>query len=145
MLYVQKRVRPDIGPTIAFLTKRVKEPDLGGWRKLDHLVEYLKSNWDRPLILSTDEHGDLTWYVDAAFAVHADMRSHTGEGLIMGKDFIISVTTVQKLNTRSLTEAELMAVDDCMSLIYGHKIFWQSRCTQLVGISSCRIIRARYY
>jgi hypothetical protein len=46
LLYVQKRVRPDIGPTIAFLTKRVKAPDLDDWCKLDHLVEYLKSNWD---------------------------------------------------------------------------------------------------
>jgi hypothetical protein len=34
----------------------------------------------------------------------------------MGKGFIILVTTGQKLNTRSLTEAELVAVDDCMSL-----------------------------
>ena len=80
-------------------------------------MEYLKSNWDQPLILSADENGDLTWYVDEAFAVHADMRSHTGGGLTMGKGFIILFTTGQKLNTRSLTEAELVAVDGCMSLI----------------------------
>ena len=112
---MQKRVRPDIGPTIAFLTKRVKAPDLDDWRKLDHLEEYIKSDCDRPLILSADENGDLTWYVDAVFAVHSDMRSHTGGGLTMGKGFIISVTTGQMLNTRSLTVAELVAVDDCMS------------------------------
>ena len=36
----------------------------------------------------------------------------------MGKGFIILVTKNQKLNTRSsMTEAELVAVDDCMSLI----------------------------
>ena len=69
------------------------------------------------MILSADENGDLTWYVDAVFAVHADMKSHTGGDLKMGKGFIISVTTGQKLNTRSSTEAELVAVDDCMSLI----------------------------
>ena len=46
LLYVKKRVRPDIGPTIAFLAKRVKAPDIDDWRKLDHLVEYLKSYWD---------------------------------------------------------------------------------------------------
>ena len=95
----------------------MKAPDLNDWRKLDHLVEYLKSNWDRPLILSADENGDLTWYVDAAFAVHADMRSHTGGGLTMGKGFIILVTTGQKLNASISTESELVAVDDCMSLI----------------------------
>ena len=74
-------------------------------------MEYLKSDWDRLLILSADENGDLTWYVDAAFAVHAYMRSHTGGGLTMGKGFIISVTTGQKLNTRISTVAELVAVD----------------------------------
>jgi hypothetical protein len=67
--------------------------------------------------LSAEENGDSTWYVDVACAVHADMRSHTGGGLTMGKGFIISVTTGQKLNTSSLTEAELVADDDCMSLI----------------------------
>ena len=43
LLYVRKRVRPDIGPTIALLTKRVEAPDLNNWRTLYHLVEYLKS------------------------------------------------------------------------------------------------------
>jgi hypothetical protein len=46
LLYVQKKVRPDIGPAIAILTKRVKAPDLDSWRKLERLVEYLKSDWD---------------------------------------------------------------------------------------------------
>jgi hypothetical protein len=102
LLYVQKRLRPDIGPTIAFILKRQKATDLDDWHKLDHLVEYLKSDWDQPLFFSADENGDLTWYANAAFAVHADMRSHTGGGLTMSKGFIISVTTGQKLNTRSL-------------------------------------------
>ena len=48
----------------------------------------------------------------AAFAVHADMRSHAGSGLTMGKGFIISLTTGQQLNTRSLAKAELVAVDN---------------------------------
>ena len=31
LLYVQKRVRLDIGQAIAFLTKRVNTPDLDNW------------------------------------------------------------------------------------------------------------------
>jgi len=73
LLFVQKRLRPDIGPAIAFLTKSVKALDLGNCCKLDHLVEYLKSEWDCPLILSADDSGNLTWYVDAVFAVHPDI------------------------------------------------------------------------
>ena len=60
---------------------------------------------------------DLTWYVDCAFGVHDDYRSHTGGGLTMGKGFAISISRAHKLNTRSSTEGEIVAVDDCLSLI----------------------------
>ena len=43
----------------------------------------------------------LCWHVDAAFAVHPDFNSHTGGILTMGR-----------FNTRSSTEAELVAADD---------------------------------
>jgi hypothetical protein len=117
MVFIWKRVKPDRGVAMSFLTKRVKEPDLDDWRKLVHLMDYLKADGDRPLILAADKSGDLTWYVDAAFAVHANGRSHTGGGLTMRKGFIISISAGQKLTTRSSTEGEIVAVDDCMSLI----------------------------
>ena len=117
MVFIWKRVKPDCGVAMSFLTKRVKEPDLDDWRKLVHLMDYLKADGDRPLILAADKSGDLTWYVDAAFAVHANGRSHTGGGLTMRKGFIISISAGQKLTTRSSTEGEIVAVDDCMSLI----------------------------
>jgi ABC-type transport system involved in Fe-S cluster assembly fused permease/ATPase subunit len=52
------------------------------------------------------------WYPDAAFAVHQDMKSHTGAVLTMGKGAMQTISSKQKLNTRSTTEAELVAVDD---------------------------------
>jgi hypothetical protein len=57
------------------------------------------------------------WYVDASFAVHPNMRSHTGGGLTMGRGFPISVLTKQKLTVKSLTEGELVGVDDIMPII----------------------------
>ncbi len=42
-IYIAKRARPDISLSIAFLTTRVKGPDIDDWRKLCHLVEYLRS------------------------------------------------------------------------------------------------------
>ena len=50
-IYVTKRARPDISLAIAFLTTRVKGPDIDDWRKLCHMVEYLRSTRDLPLIL----------------------------------------------------------------------------------------------
>jgi hypothetical protein len=56
----------------------------------------------------------MYWYVDASFAVHHNMRSHTGGMLTLGDGAAISVSTKQKINTKSSTEAELVAVDDTL-------------------------------
>jgi hypothetical protein len=71
----------------------------------------------RPLILSATGSGVLMWYVDASFAVHPNMRSHTGGGLTMSRGFPIVSFTKQKLNTRSSTESELVGVDTMMPII----------------------------
>jgi hypothetical protein len=123
MIYIWKRVKPDCGVSMSFLTKRVKSPDLDDWRKLVHLMEHVKADGDRPLILSGDSSGTLTWYVDAAFAVHANGRSHTGGGLMWNKGFIISKSASQRLTTRSSTEGKIVAVDNCMSLILWARLF----------------------
>ena len=98
-LYVSKRARLDVSTAIAFLTTRVRAPDVDDWRKLSHLMEYLRVDRLCPLILSTDGSGVLMWYVDASFAVHPNMRSHTGGVFTMGRGFPINSSTKQKLNT----------------------------------------------
>jgi hypothetical protein len=110
-IYVTKRARPDISLAIAFLTTRVKGPDIDNWRKLHHLVEYLRSTCDLPLILGADGTGVLSWYVDALFAVHPDMRGHTGGAMTMGRGFPLDKSTKHKLNTRRSAESEIVAVD----------------------------------
>ncbi len=86
-IYVPKRARPDISLSIAFLTTRVKGLDIDDWSKLCHLVEYLRSTRGLPLILAANSTGVLSWYVDALFAVHPDMRGHTGDTMTMGTGF----------------------------------------------------------
>ena len=122
-LYISKRARPDLSTAIAFLTTRVKAPDIDDWRKLSHMMEYLRVDRLRPLILSADSSGVLMWYVDASFAVHPNMRSHTGGGLTMGRGFPIVTSTKQKLNTRSSTESELVGVDDMMPIVIWSRYF----------------------
>jgi hypothetical protein len=116
-LYVSKRAGPDVSTTIAFLTTRVRAPDVNDWRKLSHLMEYLRVDRLRPLILSTNGSGVLMWYVNASFAVHPNMRSHTGGGLTLGRGFPIVSSPKQKLNTRSSTESKLVGVDNMMPII----------------------------
>jgi hypothetical protein len=126
-LYMVKRARPDGSVSIAFLTTRVRAPDVDDHRKLGHFIEYLRGTVDLPLILGANSSGVLKWYVDASFAVHPNMRGHTGGGLTMGRGFPIVSSTKHKLNTRSSTESELIGVDDMMSQILWTRYFLKSQ------------------
>jgi len=126
-IYVTKRARPDISLAIAFLTTRVKGPDIDDWRKLCHLIEYLRATRELPLILGADGTGVLSWYVDASFAVHPDMRGHTGGAMTMGRGFPLDKSTKHKLNTRSSTESEIVAVDDLIPQILWARLFMRAQ------------------
>ena len=56
-----------------------------------------------------------------------DMKSHTGMSMTMGKGAVISLSRKQKLNTRSSTEAELVAVDDCMAQVLWTRYFLEAQ------------------
>jgi len=60
-----KRARPDTCLSVAFLSTRVRAPDRDDWEKLRHLVEYLRKDSTRLLVLGADNDGLLMWYVDA--------------------------------------------------------------------------------
>ena len=74
------------------------------------------------MILEADDTQTITWYIDAAFGVHEDMKSHTGACMTLGKGMICSFSNKQKVNSRSSTEAELIAVDNKLS-----KVMWTMR------------------
>jgi hypothetical protein len=127
-LYATKRARPDTCTSVAFLTTRVRGPDTDDWVKLTHLIKYLRGTKTLPLILSASNGGGiLKWWVDGSFAVHPDMRGHTGGGLSMGRGFPIVTSTKHKINTRSSTETELVSVDDCMPAICWTRYFVQAQ------------------
>jgi hypothetical protein len=67
------------------------------------------------------------WYPDAAFAVHADMKSHTGAILTFGKGAVTTISAKQKLNTRSSTEAELVAADDIVGQAMWTRMFLKAQ------------------
>jgi hypothetical protein len=69
----------------------------------------------------------VKWYVDASFAVHPDFKSQTGAVMTYGQGAMMAISKKQKLNTRSSTEAELVAVDDAMTLILWTRLFLQAQ------------------
>ena len=70
--------------------------------------------------------GFIWWYVDDPFAVHKDFKSHTGAGMTLGKAVLIGLLCKQKLNTKSPTEGELVAVDSTPGQIIWANYFIES-------------------
>ena len=127
LLYVSNRVRRDIQTTVAFLTTRVQHPDEDDWGKLKRLLRYLNGTRRLRLTLTVDSMSILRWYVDASHQIHEDCRGHTGGFLTFGKGAITSTSRKQKLNTKSSTETELVAVDDKLGDILWMRFFLESQ------------------
>ena len=123
LLFLCKRARPDLQTAVAFLSTQVKHPDQDDNKKLARAMKYLRKTITLPLTLEVDDLQLVHWWIDGTFATHRDMRSHTGGAMSLGKGVIYGTSTRQKLNTRSSTEAELVAVDDCMSQILWTRYF----------------------
>ena len=90
LLFLAKRARPDLQTAVAFLCTRVTFPDTDDYKKLACVMKYLQQFPHLPLILGSDGKGNIYWSVDAAFAVHNDMRGHTGAHMSLGQGTIRS-------------------------------------------------------
>jgi hypothetical protein len=75
LLYLSKRARPDLQTAVAFVCKRVKQPDVDDWKKLGRCLRYLRGTKELVLTLESDGTGMIQWWIDASFAVHPDMKS----------------------------------------------------------------------
>ena len=117
MLYLAKRARPELQLGVNFLCTRMKGPDKDDWKKLTRLMRYILSTIGIPLILGIDDTSTLHFYVDAAFGVHRDMKSRTGIMTTMGQGTASSNSIKRKFNTKISTEADLVGIDDEISLI----------------------------
>jgi hypothetical protein len=86
-------------------------------------MKYLRNSPEIILTLEADNPRLITWWIDASYACHHDMRSHTGGAMTLGKGAMYSTSTRQKLNTRSSIEAELVAVNDVMGQVLWTQYF----------------------
>lgn len=91
------------------------------------MFRYLNSSKELVLTLDAGNLNVMKWYVDASFAVHKDMRSHTGAMLTLGKGCVYSTSGKHKLNGKSSTEAELVAVSDVLPQVLWTKNFVEAQ------------------
>ena len=114
LLYLGKRVRPEILTAVALLTTRVTKCNRDDMNKLHRVLSYINGSPERGIILRIgDGPMSVRAYIDAAYGVHADSKSHTGCSVIVGESGAsYNRSAKQKIVTKSSTESELVALSD---------------------------------
>ena len=125
--YLAQRGRPDIRTAVAFLSTQVASPDVDNKRKLTRVLKYLQSSFDLTLRLEADPDGILKWWADASYATHADSKGLSGGCMSMGRGVAHSVSTKQKLVSRSSTESELIGIHNVLPSLLWSRNFLEAQ------------------
>jgi hypothetical protein len=118
LLYLAKRARPDILCAVIFLTTRVQMPTEQDLGKLLRVLKYINGTRELGIRLGANSAMQIISHIDASFAVHGDLKGHTGCTItIAGAGPIYVNSSKQKLNSKSSTESELIALSDSASQV----------------------------
>ena len=82
--------------------------------KLKRLIKYIADTKDRGVVLRPGAMGIcVRVFIDAAYGVHPDGKSHTGSCVVIGDVGAVHCkSSKQSIVTKSSTEAELIALSD---------------------------------
>jgi len=111
--------------TTAFLSTRVKSLEGDDYKNMARVMLYLRGTQELMLTIEPGEHP--RWCVDCSYAVHPVMKGHCGTFITLGKGATYIVSTKQKSNTKSTTEAEIVAIDDSIAQILWTRHFLSSQ------------------
>ena len=113
LLYVSIRKQVDLSTEISFLCTRVSKNTIEDWEKLCRLLQYMKRTINMRRVLGGTEGLEcLSIYADASCATHMDTKGHTGGFVSLGRGTIHKKSSKQKINTKSLTESEVVGTSD---------------------------------
>ena len=112
LLWIMKRARPDLETAVGFLCTRVSKSDDMDWKKLRRVIAFIRGTIDDVRIIGANSISKIYTWIDAAYAVTADMKSQTGGAMSLGMGILHGKSSKQKLNVKSSTEAELVGVSD---------------------------------
>ena len=120
LLYLAKRVRPDILTTVSYLATRVTKSTEDDWKKLDRLLRYVNYDPNSGIVLRPgNEDIHIKAYADASYGIHEDAKSHSGLCIALGSGPIFVKSAKQKIVSKSSTEAELISLSDgCSQIIW---------------------------
>ena len=91
---------------------RVTKSDTDDWEKLRRGLIFIKNTINDKKIIGAKTLSKLYTWIDSAYAVHPNMRGHTGVSISMGYGVVHCKGSKQKINVKSSTEAELVGVSE---------------------------------
>ena len=127
LLYLGKRVRPDILVAISYLAKRVQKPNADDYKKMERVVQYIRGSRELGIVLSATSILQVLAYIDASHAVHEDHKGHTGTIISIGRGPIYAKSGSQRINSKSSTESELIGLSDSASQVIWTRNFLLSQ------------------
>jgi hypothetical protein len=74
----------------------------------------------------------IHWWINSAYGIHSDCKSHTGGAMSLGKGCPINMSCKQRINTQSSTEAELVGVNDNMTMVLWVNLFLEAQGIEVV-------------
>ena len=112
--YLAKRAKPECLTAVAYLATRVTRCTTGDVDKLKRVLKYVCDTKERGVTMRPGEMGIcVRVFIDAAYGVHEDGKSHTGSCVVIGDVGAVHCkSSKQSIVTKSSTEAELVALSD---------------------------------
>ena len=93
LLFSTPRISKDIHTYVELLTARVRSPDEYYWRKLQLLLQYIRSTIRMSLILRVDKLNIVKWWLDTSYEMHPYFQNGTGQTMSLGW---VSVSSMSK-------------------------------------------------
>ena len=128
LLYTAKRAVIDIETVVAFLCTHVSKSTDFDWWKLKRVLRWLHCTINAKRILGMDNSGMLHTWINAAYAVHDDMRGQEGGAISLGHRLVVDKSLKQRINGKSTTENEVI----CMSKILPYNL-WERNFLEYQG------------
>ena len=109
--YLSCQSRPDILFAVNTLSRKTRDPNWEDWEAVNRVLNYVVGTRDLGLLFHSGEGVKLYATVDASYATHADLKSHTGCTFHLGRHSASfkSITKKQTVLADSSTVAEYVA------------------------------------
>ena len=121
LMYLASQTRPDILYAVCAHARYSKSPTEANHEGVIRILHYIKNTRTLGLRLYSGEGIKLYATVDASYACHTDLKSHTGCTLHLGRTSgsLFSLSKKQTVTADSSTVAELIAAH-----LAAHEIMW---------------------